>query len=93
MDKKKKVLVVDDDTMCRKAVANFAKKLGVEADSAGSGKEAIEKIQSEPSSYFLIMIDMFMPDMNGYQTAKELKAIAKNDLGSLVVMSGGIIIV
>ena len=88
---KKKILIVDDDLMCRKALTNFAKKHQIEAELAGSGKEAIEKIKASPSAYFLIIIDLFMPDINGYETAIELKKIAKDSLGKLVVMSGGIL--
>ena len=45
---KKKILIVDDDLMCRKALTNFAKKHQIEADLAGSGKEAIDKIKASP---------------------------------------------
>jgi DNA-binding response OmpR family regulator len=85
----KKILVVDDDAICGKSVFNFSKKKGIEADVASSGKEAIDKIKANPSGYFLVMIDLYMPDMDGYQTAKELKSIAGGNLGKLVVMSGG----
>lgn len=86
---KKKILIVDDDIMCRKALTNFAKKHQIEADLASSGKEAIEKVKSNPSAYFLIIMDLYMPEFNGYETAVELKKIAKDTLGKLVVMSGG----
>ena len=86
---KKKILVVDDDMMCRKAITNFAKKHGIEAVVAGSGKEAIDLVSNNPGEFLLIMIDLFMPDMNGYETAKELAKVAGDKLGKLVVMSGG----
>ena len=84
----KKILIVDDDLMCRKAISNFAKKHGIESDVVGSGKEAIDSVKSNPSSHFLIMIDLYMPDMNGYETAVELQKVAQGSLGKLVVMSG-----
>ena len=86
----KKMLIVDDDMMCRKAITLFAKKHGIQADVAGSGKEAIDLVKANPAAHFLIMIDLYMNDMNGYETVVELKKVANNQLGKLVVMSGGI---
>ena len=84
----KKILIVDDDEIVRKAIETFAKKNNLESDSASSGQEAIEKIKSNPN-YILILIDINMPGMDGYETAKNLKETAGDSLGKMVVMSGG----
>ena len=84
----KKILIVDDDEIVRKAIENFAKKNNLESDSVSSGQEAIEKIKSNPN-YSLILIDINMPGMDGYETAKNLKETAGDSLGKMVVMSGG----
>lgn len=83
---KKKILIVDDDLMCRKAVSNFAKKLGIEANSAESGKSGIELVSA--NNYILILIDFYMPDLNGYETSKKMQEVSKTPLGNLVIMSG-----
>ena len=88
MADKKKILIVDDDEIVRKAIENFAKKNNLESDSVSSGQEAIEKIKSNPN-YILILIDINMPGMDGYETAKNLKETAGDNLGKMVVMSGG----
>ena len=67
----KKILTVNNDEICRKSVSNFAKKNNIEAEAVGNGKEAVNK--RNPGKYNVIMIDMFMPDMNGYETPKTLK--------------------
>jgi CheY-like chemotaxis protein len=84
----KKLLVVDDDEMCRRAVSNFAKKNKIDVDAVGCGTDAINKIKENSGKYNVIMIDMFMPDMNGYETAKALKEIEGDKIGKLVIMSG-----
>ena len=84
----KKILIIDDDDVCRKAIENFAKKNNIASDSASSGSEAVEKIKSFPQ-YCLILIDINMPGMDGYETAKNLKETAGDNLGKMVVMSGG----
>ena len=84
----KTILIVDDDEVCRKAIENFAKKNNIASDSAGSGNEAVEKIKSFPT-YCLILIDINMPGMDGYETAKALKDVVGDSIGKMVVMSGG----
>ena len=84
----KKILIVGDDEVCRKAIENFAKKNNIASDSAGSGSEAVEKIKAFPT-YSLILIDINMPGMDGYETAKALKEAVGDSLGKMVVMSGG----
>ena len=84
----KKILIIDDDDVCRKAIENFAKKNNIASDSAGSGSEAVEKIKSFPQ-YCLILIDINMPGMDGYETAKALKDAVGDSIEKMVVMSGG----
>lgn len=83
---KKKILIVDDDLMCRKAVSNFAKKLGIESHLAESGKSGIDLVSN--NNYVLILIDLFMPDLNGYETAKKMQEVSKTPLSNFVIMSG-----
>jgi CheY-like chemotaxis protein len=83
----KKILVVDDDMICRKAVSNFAKKHEITADAAESGAEAIELVKN--NQYAIIMIDLFMPGMDGYQTAQQIRGLPNGANTKLVVMSGG----
>ena len=83
----KKILVVDDDMICRKAVTNFAKKHEITADSAETGAEAVEMVKN--NQYAIIMIDLFMPGMDGYQTAQQIRSLPNGANTKLVVMSGG----
>lgn len=75
--KQKRVLIVDDVNTYRVALSSFLEKLGFEKiDLAEDGKEAFEKLleaqNSEP--YGLVFSDINMPECNGIELVKKIKA-------------------
>ena len=72
--KGKKVLVVDDNGVNLKVAKRLLKDHNLEIDLATSGQECIDKIKLG-TKYDLIMLDDFMPNMNGKQTLDNLHQI------------------
>ena len=70
----KKILVVDDNGVNLKVAKRLLKDYKVDVDLANSGKECLEKINSG-NVYNLIMMDDFMPEMDGASTLTNLKLI------------------
>jgi CheY-like chemotaxis protein len=68
----KKVLVVDDDIRNIFAVSSILERQGMEVLTATNGQEAIQRLESEPDTS-LILMDIMMPDMDGYQTMREIR--------------------
>jgi len=57
------------------------KKQGLPYDSASDGLEALNKFTENPSRYFLILMDMNMPVMDGFESTAKIRAFErKNDL-------------
>lgn len=83
-----RLLVVDNnEDLCRSA-ASALKEIGVSADWVLSGREALEKIEKNHKNhmdYEIILLDWKMPDMNGLETAKEIRRIAGEDLPILII--------
>ncbi|MFY9268427.1 MAG: response regulator [Candidatus Manganitrophaceae bacterium] len=67
----KKVLVVDDEEFVRQLIHIKLKFSGIETIEAGNGIEAIEKALSEKPD--LILLDVMMPKMNGFEACQRLK--------------------
>ncbi len=67
----KKILLVDDSLLILKMLSTFLKKNGYEVDTAQNGLEAIEKVYTNPPD--IILLDITMPKMNGYQVCRLLK--------------------
>jgi serine phosphatase RsbU (regulator of sigma subunit)/FixJ family two-component response regulator len=66
------LLIVDDNNVNRILLSRYITKLGHQAAQAGNGRQALEKLQSEP--FDLVLLDVQMPEMDGYQVLKQLKA-------------------
>ncbi len=65
------LLVVDDNEMNRDMLSRRLERQGYHVDRAVNGREAIDKVRYLP--YDLILLDIMMPEMNGYQALEALK--------------------
>ena len=83
---KNKILVVDDDALCRKAAILFTKNTDFLIEAVSSGKACIEFIKN--NNVDLILLDMEMPEMNGYETLKEIRKTGILRNIPVVFMSG-----
>ena len=66
------LLVVDDNSMNRIMLSRYITKLGYQAALAENGRQALEKLQGKP--FDLVLLDVEMPEMDGYQVLEQLKA-------------------
>jgi CheY-like chemotaxis protein len=70
---KKRVLVAEDNPINQRIIEFQLKKMGLEVDIVPNGKEAIAKYCS--TNYDLIILDIQMPVMDGYQAAKKIREL------------------
>jgi len=68
----KKILIVDDDSDFVEAITLILRPKKFEVVAAYNGKEGIEKVKSERPD--LIVLDVMMPEKDGYSVCKELKS-------------------
>ncbi|MCI2049673.1 MAG: response regulator transcription factor [Lachnospiraceae bacterium] len=71
-----KILVVDDEERMRKLVRDFLVRSGFSVVEAGDGQEALD-IFFEKKDIALIILDVMMPRMDGWQTAREIRQYSK----------------
>ena len=69
---KLKILVVDDEIRLRKLVRDFLHKKGYDVLEASDGEEALDLFFSD-KSISLIICDIMMPKLNGYEVVKEIR--------------------
>lgn len=66
-----KILWVDDDNMIKELALNIIEVLGHKGDSVSSGKDALEYLEN--NIYDLVVTDIGMPGMNGWELAEKIK--------------------
>ena len=80
------VLVVEDNPLNREITQLLLSKAGLKADAVDSGPAAVAQAARE--AYSLIVMDIAMPGMNGYEVAKELRKVDPQHAMKLVALTG-----
>ena len=81
-----KILVVDDESRMRKLVKDFLTKKGFTVIEAGDGEEAVDKF-FEVKDIALIILDVMMPKMDGWQVCREIRQYSKVPIIMLTAIS------
>ena len=71
-----KILIVDDESRMRKLVHDFLAREGYEVVEAADGEEALDIFYSD-KEISLIVLDVMMPKINGWEVCREIRKISK----------------
>lgn len=82
------VLVADDDPDTCRSAAGYLSELGVRADVAYGGREAVNMAKEAAANgddYHMIFLDWRMPDLEGTDTAREIREVIGEDVPILII--------
>ena len=83
-----KILVVDDEARMRKLIGDFLKKKDYEVLEAENGQKAVDLFfEHEDGDISLVILDVMMPVMDGYQVLKEIRQYSKTPVIMLTAKS------
>lgn len=80
-----RVLVADDNEINQVVACKFLQKLGCQVEVARTGREALEAITR--TAYDVVLMDCEMPDMDGYEAAREIRLREDGTLNHLPIMA------
>ncbi|MGH9370347.1 MAG: HD domain-containing phosphohydrolase [Vicinamibacterales bacterium] len=83
---KARVLVIDDDEAVANVIARFVSRDGYDVDIAGNGARGLAAIANDPPD--VILLDLMLPDMNGFEICRRLKAELRSRLIPVVLITG-----
>jgi len=86
--KQKSVLVIDADETVRTSAHNLLEKYGCVVETAQAGNEAVLMINNSDREYDVILSDILLPDMTGYELLIKLKEITGTEQPQLILMTG-----
>jgi PAS domain S-box-containing protein len=82
------VLIVDDNEIAREALMATIKALGWKGEAVASGKAALKRLRKRPSCD-LLLIDWQMPQLDGLETSRRIRAETRADNAPIVIMVTG----
>lgn len=86
--KGKRILLVEDNELNQEIAVEILQEEGFLMDVADDGVVAVEKIKtSEPGCYDLILMDIQMPVLNGYEATKQIRALNKPGLSDIPIIA------
>ena len=85
-DRASSVLVIDDDQALRGLFTTLLGKKGFDVDTAADGRVAFDQIHRH--DYSVILLDLMMPDVNGFELLDRLERDSPSLIQKVIVMTG-----
>ena len=82
-----KILLVEDNEMNREIAEEILTDAGAEIDTAEDGVVAVEKVENSAGKYDVVLMDIQMPRMNGYEATKAIRALESKDLANIKIIA------
>jgi HAMP domain-containing protein/signal transduction histidine kinase/CheY-like chemotaxis protein len=83
----KNILVVDDDVRNLFALTTVFERYNINVITAESGKEAINIISDDTNNIEMILMDIMMPEMDGYETTQKIRREHKNSTLPIIAVT------
>ena len=82
------ILLVEDNELNREIAVEILNEYGFLVDTAENGAEAVEKVKNSTSGkYDLVLMDVQMPVMNGYEATKQIRALDNPALAGITILA------
>ena len=84
----KRILLVEDNMMNREIATEYLQDFGFKVENAENGKEACDILENSDPGYFdVVLMDIQMPIMNGYEAAKTIRNFKNKQIANIPILA------
>ena len=84
----KRILLAEDNALNREIAVELLSSTMAAVETAVDGRRALDRMEASPENYFdLILLDIQMPVMDGYETARAIRALSREDAKTVPIVA------